>query len=395
MTFATGVAKQVVIAQETTEGVSPVTGGKQLRRVSSDLAMNVDAYESQEILVSQQIQDARHGTHRPQGTFSGQISPGSFDDFWQGILRNTWTTGVSLDTITLALSTTAGTLTLSGGGLNAAGFLKNDVVVITGATSPNAAINNVPLRIKALSDTVITTLDLPSGLSAGNLTGVTLAVMGSKLWIPATSQQLLSYSIEHFFSDIGESELFLGCRMGQTSIALPASGLTTFSTQIMAIDMMTATERQLTSPAAVTTSSALAAVDGTINYNGVDQAIITGMSIQLNGALGADPVVGSDVVPHIFQGRFRVSGNLTALFENETIYNDFIEENEVSISLMLTVAGDFMRFTMPRVKLMSLAKSDGDMSLIQTFGFTALENVADTESDLTTFVMQDSTVAGG
>src|SRR5215469_10785102 len=102
-TFATGVAKQVAICEETTEGVNPVTGGKYLRRVSSDLALNKDTYESQEILVSQQIRDARHGVHRPQGTFAGQVSPGSFNDFWQGILRNNFVAGTSMASTTFTL----------------------------------------------------------------------------------------------------------------------------------------------------------------------------------------------------------------------------------------------------------------------------------------------------
>ena len=59
--FATGVAKRVILAEETTFGVNPITGGTYLRRVSSDLTLNKDSYESQEILISQQLRDARQG----------------------------------------------------------------------------------------------------------------------------------------------------------------------------------------------------------------------------------------------------------------------------------------------------------------------------------------------
>lgn len=396
MTFATGVAKQVTIVEEVTEGVSPVTGSKTLRRVSSDLALGKDTYESQEILVSQQLRDARHGVHRPQGTFAGQLSPGSYNDFFQGILRNTWATVTPLTSLTLVLAHVAGTLTLSAGGFAAGGIKKEDVFTITGAGSPNTAINGVRMRANVVSDTVITTRDLPTGLTDGSLTGVTLTVVGKKLFMPPTGQLLKSYAIEHYFSDVDVSELFLGCKFGQTSLQLPATGLVTFSTQIIGITMLptSGTGRQLTSPGAQTSSSALAAVNGKLSFAGADIGIVTGMTAQLAGRLGADPVVGSNIVPHVFNGRFGVTGSMTVLFQDETIANNFFNEVEVGVSMLLysgaSLTSDFVRMTMPRVKLMSNTKSDGDMSLIQSFNFTALENVADTFSELSTIVFQDS-----
>lgn len=391
-TFATGVAKRVSIAEETTFGVNPVTGGKYLRRVSSDLTLNKESYESQEILVSQQVRDARHGVRRPQGTFAGQLSPGSFNDFWQAILRNTFATGAVLATITLALDTAAGTLT--GTGLITAGLRKDDVFRISGAGAPNTPINGVNLRVNGLSSTVITTRDLPAGLTSGSLAGVTLTVVGKKIFMPGTSQLYKSYSIEHWFSDVGLSELFVGARFGQTAIALPATGLVTFNSQLMAQDMIADTSQQITTPTASNSSSSLAAVNGKLSYNGVDLAIVTGMNLTIAPTLEAPAVIGSNKVPWIFQGRLRVSGSFTALFQDETLANTFINENEVTLSAYLTTGplanSDFMRITMPRVKAMSDQKSDGEMSLIQSMNFTALENVIDPAADLSTIIIQDS-----
>ncbi len=394
MAYATGVAKQVAIVKEVTEGVSPVTGSKLLRRVSSDLALDKDSYQSEEILVSMQLRDARHGTRRPAGTFTGQLSPGSFNDFWEGIFRDTFANGSVVATVDLVLAVSAGTLTLSGGGLTAGGLRKEDVVVITGAGSPNTGINGKRLRLNSLTNTVATTRDLPSGLTDGTLTGVTVTVVGKKIFMPASGQDLNSYSIEHWFSDVAQSELFVGCKFGQTSIEIPATGLVRFSTQIQAMNMLPDTSRQLTSPAAQNATSALAAVNGKMSYNNVDQAVVTGMTLNLASQLEAPAVLGSDFVPHIFQGNFAVTGSFTALFTDQTIANTFVNETEVSVSLWMLAgaanSSDFMRLTMPRLKLMRNRKSDGTMSLVQTFNFTALENVTDTAADLTTIVLQDS-----
>lgn len=393
-TFATGVAKRITIAEETTFATAKLTGSKYLRRVSSDLTLNKDSYESQEILVSQQIRDARHGVRRPQGTFQGQISPGSFTDFWQGLLRNNFASGSVLATVTLALDATAGTLTLGAGGLLAAGLKLNDVFRISGAGSPNTGLNGPNLRILALTDTVITVADLPTGLTTGSLTGVTVTVVGKKLIIPSTGQLYKSYTLEHWFSDIEVSEMFNGVRFGQTAIAMPATGLVTFSSQMMGVDMVSNTTEQQTSPTGPTSSSSLAAVNGKLTFNGADLAVVTGINMTIAPALEAPAVVGSNTVPYIFMGNLRVTGTFTALFTDETIANTFVNEQEVNLSAMLTMGGgtapDFMRFTLPRIKTMSNQKSDGQMSLVQSMGFTALENVAGTNADLTTIVIQDS-----
>lgn len=393
--FATGVAKRLILAQETTFGVSPVSGGKYLRRISSDLTLNIDSYESQEILVSQQVQDARHGVHRPQGTLSGQLSPGSFNDMFQSTMRSNFAAGIVLATVTLALDVSAGTLTLTGGGLFAAGLMREDVIRISGASGGETGINGINLRVNGLTDTVITTRDLPAtGLSTGSLTGVTVTVVGKKLTMPASGQIYKSYSVEHWFSDIGVSQLFTGIRFGQTAISMPATGLVTFNSQMLGQQMVANTSQQLTAPTGPSTSSSLAAVNGTLSYNGVDVAYITGLNLTIAPALEAPAVVGSNTVPWIFMGRMRVSGNFTALFTDMSMANTFINEVETGISVMLLMGAgntsDFVRLTVPRAKTMSDQMSDGEMSLVQSMSFTALQNVADTTIDETTLIVQDS-----
>ena len=395
MAFATGVAKRVVIAEETVFGTSPVTGGQYLRRVSSDLTLNKDSYESQEIVVSQQLRDARHGVRRPGGTFSGQISPGSFTKFWEGLLRNTFQ-ATSPVTQNLTLDPVGGTLT--GTGLLASNIKKNDGIRLSGVTGANSTLlNGTNLRVASITDTVITVRDLPTGCTAGALgASTTLSLAGKKVWTPQTGQLYKSYSIEHWFSDIAVSELFTGCRFGQTTIGMPSTGLVTFNTQVIGQDMKPGVAQQLTSPTDSTSTASLAAVNGKMTYNGQDLAMVTGLTLQIVPALEANPVIGSNIVPWIFMGMLRVTGTFTALFQDEVLANIFVNEQEVAVSVQMTTGSapnaDFMRFTMPRVKAMSNTKSDGQMSLIQNFNFTALENVVDATSDLTTLVIQDSAV---
>ena len=47
-------------------------------------------------------------------------------------------------------------------------------------------------------------------------------------------------------------------------------------------------------------------------------------------------------------------------------------------------------FSIPRVKFGSADKDDGEKGIVQTLSFTALYNGSGTNSDVTTFAIQDS-----
>ena len=106
MSFSRGVNRQIAIIQELTFGVVPVGTSRELRRVSSTPNMNRDAFRSQEILRSMQIRDARLGAQRPTMTHTSHLAPGSFPEFFEGMLRRKFqtivATGAELGTVTAA-----------------------------------------------------------------------------------------------------------------------------------------------------------------------------------------------------------------------------------------------------------------------------------------------------
>jgi hypothetical protein len=42
--------------------------------------------------------------------------------------------------------------------------------------------------------------------------------------MPLTGQTRDSYTIEHFYSDIGQSEVFTGCNVSQMAVKMPSTG---------------------------------------------------------------------------------------------------------------------------------------------------------------------------
>ena len=100
-TYKKGVNKVLAIAEETNFGELASGNGRLLRRVNAALNLNKDAFESQEILSSQQVQDARHGVRRVTGNVTGQLAPGSYTEFWEGMLRKAWATGATASSLTI------------------------------------------------------------------------------------------------------------------------------------------------------------------------------------------------------------------------------------------------------------------------------------------------------
>jgi len=403
--FQRGLTRQFILGRETTFGTLAGAGtGKVLRRVNATPNLNKDAFSSQEILPSQQYRDTRHGVRRPSFALTGQLSPGTYQDFFEGILRRLFSAGVTtgaLVTVTAAAGP-PGTFTRSAGSFITDGFKVGDVVRWTGWATTGAANNARNYRIITLTATVMTVTGIGSETVAAKAAGdsVTCTVVGRKTFMPVTGHRFDSYTIEDWSPEASPqvSERYTGMRIQSLRLTLPPTGIVMIDVQMVGKDQAVSTTQYFTSPVAPGASNALTAVSGLVQFNGVDVANITGATIQFDVPVEANPVVGANVVPEIFQGALRVSGSLQAYFTDRDIANLFLNENEVDLEFLMTADGtinsDFIAMNMQRVKLMSHQKNDGQLGLIQSMQFQALEHVTGagtgTAFEATTITVQDS-----
>lgn len=397
-TFARGVAKTVTINPETSFGIVGAGTGQLLRRTSSDLNLSVAQVQSQEILQSQQVRDQRNGPRQVQGTLAGQLSPSTYSMLFEGLLRSTFAPVMPLVNFTDTAATLDGNqnvvVTTSGGNF-AQRFRNGDMLRVSGLIGASAVNNFDDARVIAVSAGSMT-LSVPKG-SAAWTTGQTntFTLPGKKLFIPATGQLNKSFSLEHWYSDIGESELFLGCKVTQISLNIPASGFVTVQASVSGQDMNKTTVQAFPAPAPLSSTTGLTATTGKVSYNGAAIAYISAMSVQIVSSVGNDPVVGSNIVPEIFLGTLMVRGSISAMTTSDSLTADFLNENEVSLSVLMTTGpadnAEFMSIHMPRVKLISSTKNDSDKAIMRSFNFVALENTGSASGhDLTSIVVQDS-----
>lgn len=405
MAVAVPVAKQVRIKKETNWSTAPGTSSAQLlRRVSSDLDLRKQTYESAELRTDYQVADFRHGVRSVEGRISGELSPLTYEMLFAAAVRKAWaaTSALTSLSVTVAASGAAYTLTRGSGSFLTDGVKIGDVVRLTAGSFSAANLNN-NLLVVDLDATVATvvTLNGSSLVAEGPISSATLSVPGKRIYVPASSHTDDSFSIEHWFSDIGQSELFRGCKVMNAAVSLPATGIATVDFGFMGRDVTTGTSAYYASPTAATTTGVVAAVNGIVRYGSGKVANITGLNFTIDGAMSANPVVGANTYPDIFEGRVSVTGQFTAYFEDATYRDAFLNETEVSITVAMTTSNSndaaFIAFTFPRCKLGGTTKSDGGTGgIVQTVPFTALVKTtggSGTASEATTIVVQDSAVS--
>lgn len=90
--YASPVDVVITICKEDTFGVQPTTKtyAKVMRRTKFGIQVQTDTYNSNEINSTAQIVDSRNGMRNVSGPISCELSPGSYTDIWEALLRGTW-----------------------------------------------------------------------------------------------------------------------------------------------------------------------------------------------------------------------------------------------------------------------------------------------------------------
>lgn len=389
MAVANAAQKSLAFKKETAwDTAAGVSGGQLLRRVTSDLALERSSFRSAEKVNHQQRADMRLGVKSVPGTINGELSPGTYKAFIQSLLRRDFTTGVNSTALVnvTAAAGPPGTFTRAAGSFLTDGFKIGDIIRWAGWTTTATANNARNYRITALTATVMTVGTAATGVAgqpeaviakaAGD--SVTATVVGKKTFIPVTGHITDSYSIEHWFADVAQSELFTGCRIGSMQLSLPSEGMATVRFGVLGRNMIPASAQYFTTPTAPTTAGIAAAVNGLLRVGASDNQVVTGIDLTVDfGLQGTKPAVGSILLPGILYGpQVSITGQLTAYFEDAVIRDAFIAETESQLAIQLAlgsgIAADFLTLVMSRIKFTGAQKDDGDRGIEQTLPFEAL-----------------------
>ena len=399
MPISKGTAKQVAYKKETTFGtLAGNTSGKLLRRVTANFSLAKEAYESNEIRVDRQVADFRHGVRSAEGTLNGELSSASYSDFMGSVVGKDFAavTLGSAAQVTVTVVGTTYTLVRATGSWLTDGVKVGMVVRASGLTTSGDNGKNLLVASLTATNAVVVPLNGSTMTAQGTATSVTLTAPGKQTFVPATGHTDDSYTVEEFYSDIAQSEVYTGMKVNSVAVQLPATGLTTVDIGFAGKDLtQTGTTQYFTSPTAQGTTGIFAAVNGVLLVNGAPVALVTSADFTIERATENATVVGSNSIADIFTGRIRVTGNMSVYFQDAAFRDYFNAES--TVSLVLTVTSDtsatanFVAFAIPKVKLGTFTKDDGELGLISSSSFQALLNDVTTAGlPATTIQIQDS-----
>ena len=402
--LAKGVDKKIAYRKETAWGTIAVDGvaAKQLRRVTSQFNQTAETLQSAEIRQDYQIADYRLGSLSTEGSLNGELSPGTYSDFFAAALAKNFATGGSTTgaSLTIAASGSFYTITRAAGSWLTDGFYVGNVIRLSGAGFAPA---NVGKNIQILSITALVltvrTFDANTLTPEGPIASAGAAVIGKQTFAPLTGHTSDSFTVEEFYGGgVNVSEVHAGNKVGSIAVQLPASGFCTVDVSFMGKGMMqTGNTQHFATATAASTTGLTVGISGSVLVNGVPAGVITNASFNLDRGLESAVVVGSRYAADIFDGRVNVTGDFSTYFENPVYRDYFINETKISLVFALTTGSEanaeVISFVLPSVKLGSVTRNDGEAGIVQDHSFQALLNtVTTTGLPATTLLVQDTSV---
>ncbi|MBS7699170.1 MULTISPECIES: phage tail tube protein [unclassified Chelatococcus] len=371
MGYQSGRNILVAYKEETSYGELPTsTGAKVFRPNTGGLNLTKGTIQSNENRRDGMTTRARHGQRNLAGSYSGDLSLGSFDDLIAAVFRGTFDAPLALTGLSLTVDDVARTFTRSAGSWIADGVKVGDVVRFGGFVT--AANNDRNLRVTGVSATVLT-------VAEDDLAEVAVAETAVTLDRPKKVIQGLtprSFAFEEYEADIDGSEVALGVRVGSMQIQLQPNGMAilTFNFAGQDSDVLEGADApHFTNPVA-TTSIGLTAVEAVIRLGDEDLVDLTSLDITVDLRAAGTEVVARTTTPDVFTNNATVEGNMTALRKDFTRVKNFLAEDVLSLHLLF--AGneaeprDFAAFYIGNLTLASASKSElgADGPRTQTIG---------------------------
>ena len=398
MPIPSGVETRLVIGKETTWGVKPLaTAGKLTRRTTVTLDLTRDMFESAEIISTAQTQDMRLGSDNITGTLNGELSCGTYQDLFAAAFRGAWAAGASLAASTDLAFVAPNKITRTTGSFVTDGFKIGTAVDVAGATNAENNGRFVIADVTALEITI--QVNVVNGIqqplvdeAAGG--SITVTTAGKVLIVPTSNRTNDSFTIEKYYETINTAEVYTGVKISTINFNFQPNAMATVAFGLLGKAAESNTGAYFTTPADNSPTSVLAGTRGALFVAGQRIATVTGLTIDQTGNMETGQVIGDRQTPDVFLGRFTASGQFTAYFENNDLWEKFRDEEELTITIRMDGDGtEGMVFTLPRVKLGGASKDDKEVGgIIQTVPFTALLYTGTEAKHNTTMVLQDFTL---
>lgn len=237
-------------------------------------------------------------------------------------------------------------------------------------------------ELTAVANDVLTVTPTPVANANGG--GLDVTIKGGMIRNPGTVANITprSYTVETQFTDIGQYMVQRGNRVGGFNLEVEAGSIVTGSFSFMG----TETEAMVTSPVLSASpytpieAANFDVVNATTNVGSLTKdgatlsSALQSISITGDASLRNQMKVSSKFPAGIGLGRFSLEGTFTAYFENQTLFNHFLDHDTIAMGWRFTdLQSNHQIWTVPALKLNSdpVAPEGIDQDVMETLEFTA------------------------
>ena len=360
MLLASGTRASLSYQEETeTRGVPNASPNMlELRATGKALNLQKGTLKSAEVRSDRQNATLRHGFNQIVGAPGWELSLTAYNDFIQAAMSGTW--AVIASAATQDIGVTVGAPTTTAVFDRAAGnFITDDGfevgMIVTGAGTAFAGDNGQASRITAIAaDGASMDVEAVDGetiystVATGNDEQV--SATGEVVKIGTT---LRTFTVERAFNDVSQFQVYNGVAVNQMSLQMQPEQMVSGSFDLlgMSADPMAQTARDADVTAAAT-NDPMAAFEGQLSEGGAESNVVTAMNFTLNNNRSLQAVVGSKFSPDVFEGTAMITGEATVFFEDEVLFNKFVDETISSLSVQMDDLNgtDFIVIGFPAVK---------------------------------------------
>ena len=167
-----------------------------------------------------------------------------------------------------------------------------------------------------------------------------------------------SFSLFRNFKDVDSSKLpyftYVGCEYNTMTLSISTEAIVTVNFGIVGANQL---EPSSTVPTGATfgepsTTEPMDSFSGSIKEGGVESAVVTEIELSVENGIAPRYVVGSKKSIKQSIGKFKVSGTLTAYFEDATLIGKYLREEASSLEITVTdgLPDNQYAFLLPKIK---------------------------------------------
>jgi len=333
---------ELYIVAESTHGTTPASPAfRRVRHKATTIAGVPDTIVTDELANHAQVTDTVRGIHNAGGDVEFELSKSNFDSLILAAIR-----GDSYAAITSyvadSLSFAAADNSINDSELAFPTMRPGDTITISGSASNNGTAVVVSITAGKLIVSGKTLVNEAAGATVTLANGTKRAKVGSTF---------ASFSLLRRFRDVTLFQTVNGAVVNTMSLQIsPALVTGAFGLLCREAGAFGGSAPSGTTYAEPTSAAVPAVgVNGALLLEG-SSAPISELSFTVENGVTPRPVVGSEFTTQPAFGRFNVTGQVVAYFEDATLVNYFLAGTEVELCATVEFSdGQFMRFTLPRI----------------------------------------------